>query len=212
MGESSLVGLRKGETAIVGYGSLLSSSSIGKTLGRDYEGPFVQCHIEGWRRSWDVSMPNQAFYYEKDGERVYPEKILYLNVRREPGTLMNCAVFVVDQAELEAMDQREWIYEGVAVNQALRGVQVEGGAAIMYVARPEHIVQGADSPVTAAVRGSYVRMLDQALETVTPAFRVEFKRTTDQVPRRLVIPDVLDPDRPNPWAAAGSGYRPQLQL
>jgi hypothetical protein len=212
MGEPPLIRLRTDETAVVGYGSLLSASSIGKTLGREYEGPFVLCHVEDWRRSWDVSMPNQAFYYEEDGERVYPEKILYLNVRPEPGSLMNCAVFVVDQAELEAMHQREWIYQDVPVTQDLRGLRVEGGDAIMYVARPEHIVQDADAPASAAVRGSYLRMLDQALETVTPEFRREFERTTDPVPQELVVDDVLDPARPNPWAAAGSEYRPELQL
>jgi hypothetical protein len=31
--------LNEGETAVVGYGSLLSAPSIGKTLGREYNGP-----------------------------------------------------------------------------------------------------------------------------------------------------------------------------
>jgi hypothetical protein len=212
MDESAIVRLGRNQTAVVGYGSLLSSASVGKTLGRDYEGPFVHCHVEGWRRSWDVSMPNQAFYYEEDGARIYPEKILYLNARREPGSCMNCIVFVLDLVELEAMHQREWIYHGVVVTDSLRGVRVLGGDAIMYVGRPEHVLQGGPTPASAAVRASYLRMLDRALQTVSPVFRAEFERTTDPVPERLVVRDVLDPERPNPWASAGVEYRPELQL
>ena len=82
----------------------------------------------------------------------------------------------------------------------------------MYVAHPEHVVQGDQTPASAAVRGSYVRMLDNALRTVGPVFRSEFERTTDPMPQELVIVDTLDPDRPNPWASVGSEYRPELQL
>ena len=39
----STIHLGDGETAMVGYGSLLSVPSIAKTLGREYDGPFVPC-------------------------------------------------------------------------------------------------------------------------------------------------------------------------
>ena len=65
-------------TAVVGYGSLLSIESLSRGLKRDYDGPFVACHVAGWRRSWDAWMPNAAFYYIEGGERIYPEKIIYL--------------------------------------------------------------------------------------------------------------------------------------
>ena len=198
--------LSQGETAVVGYGSLLSVPSISKTLGREYDGPFVTCHVEGWRRCWDVSMPNQAFYYEEDGERIYPEKILYLNVRPEPGALINCVVFVVAPDELEAMHHREWIYDSAALTSSLRGVRIEGGEAIMYVAREEHVVRDARSPRDAAVRASYVRIVERALEKVDSGFRAEYQRTTDPAPERLVIQDALDPDRPNPWAFRGLSF------
>ncbi len=206
--DAPTIRLSKGETVVVGYGSLLSAPSIGKNLGREYDGPIVTCHIEGWRRSWDVSMPNQAFYYKEDGERVYPEKILYLNVRLEPGSLMNCVVFVLESDELEAMDHREWIYDRLVVTGNLRGVRVKGGDAIMYVAREERIVRGAKSRREAAVRASYLRIFEQALQSFDPVFRAEYERTTDPVPKQLLIEDTLDPDRPNPWASAGHNYSP----
>ena len=46
------ISLNTGEVAVVGYGSLLSRGIIEQTLKHDYDGPFVLCHISGWRRSW----------------------------------------------------------------------------------------------------------------------------------------------------------------
>ncbi len=123
MSDQTIV-LGDGETAVVGYGLLLLRDTVDTTLGHVYEGPFVACHIEGWRRSWSVSMPNAAFYYDEGGTRAYPERILYMSARPDPSTSMNCTVFVLDGDELAAMHGREWIYDPVAVNSDLRGVRV----------------------------------------------------------------------------------------
>jgi hypothetical protein len=200
--------LADGEIAAVGYGSLLSVESISRTLKAPYSRPFIACQIEGWRRSWNVSMPNQAFYYEEGGDRVYPPKIIYLNVRPVPKALMNCAVFVLDLEQLKAMHAREWIYDPAKVTEQLRGVRITGGEAIMYVGKPEHAVHEVSSPRQAAIRASYLRILESALERAGPALSREFERSTDPVPKHLVIKDTLDPDQPSPWLAAGHDYRP----
>lgn len=205
----AIIELSEGESVVVGYGSLLSIESVSKTLKRDYRGPFITCHVEGWRRSWDVAMPNQAFYYQEEGKRVYPKQILYLNVRPAPGVFMNCVGFAVNSDELTAMHHREWIYDPLVVTGALRGLRIVGGEALMYVARKEHLLRDVRSPHEGAVRASYLGILQQALQKVTPLFRSEYKRTTDPVPAPLVIDDTLDPDRPTPWAKAGYDYHPQ---
>lgn len=150
-----IVRVGAGETALVGYGLLVSPATVDATLGHEYSGPHVACHVEGWRRSWDVTMPNASFYYERDGHRVYPEKILYLNVRRDPGTMMNCEVFVVDNEDLAAVNAREWIYDGVVATPDLRGVRVEGGDALIYTGKAEHIVRSAARASDVAIRRSY---------------------------------------------------------
>lgn len=197
------VRLAPSEIAIIGYGSLFSALSIGKTLGREYGGPFVIGHLGGWRRSWNVGMPNRAFYYEDSGQRVYPDKIRYLNVRREPESKMNCVVLAIRKDDLQAMDDREWIYDRTIVTDDLRGVTVKGGEAVMYVARPEFLVDGTTSRRDAAIRASYLRIVDAALDTLPYEVREEFDQSTDPMPRDLVIEDKLDPYRPNPWTAAG---------
>jgi hypothetical protein len=205
-----LIRLARGQTAVIGYGSLLSAASISRTLGRDYDGPFVPCHVEGWRRSWDVSMPNQAFYYVDGDARVYPRKIIYLNVRAVPDALLNAMLFIVEEHELQAMHGREWIYDPVVVTAAIRGARIKGGNAIMYVAREEHIVHDVSNRTEAAVRASYLGILKRALDLAPPGFREEYERTMDAVPERLVIDDALDPDRPSPWA--GTTHRPEQHI
>jgi hypothetical protein len=202
--------LEPGQTAVIGYGSLLSKNSISRMLERDYDGPFLPCHVEGWRRSWDVAMPNEAFYYVDGETRTYPRKIIYLNVRRSPGALLNVMLFVVNEDELQAMHGREWIYDPFDTTAGLRGVTIEGGRAIMYVALDDFLVRDISNRRDAAIRNSYLRILSQALDATAPSFRDEYARTTDAVPPELVIDDTLDRDRPSPWA--GSGYKPERQI
>ena len=182
--------LAPGQTAVVGYGSLVSRLSAEQTLGRAYDGPFERCHVAGWRRSWDIAMPNETFYYREHGEAVYPKRILYLNVRREPGALLNVVIFVVGARELEELHKREWIYDARVVTGDLRGVTVAGGDAIMYVAKPEYIVKDVPDPREAAVRASYLRIVQEGLNRADEAFRTEYARTTDPVPEHLVVEDV----------------------
>jgi hypothetical protein len=205
-----VIRLSPGQTAVIGYGSLLSQLSISRMLSRDYGGPFVPCHVEGWRRSWDVAMPNEAFYYLDGDTRIYPRNIVYLNVRRSPGTLLNVMLFVVDDTELQAMHGREWIYDPVPVAADLRGVRIEGGEAIIYAARDQFLVRGASQRGEANIRATYLKILRQALDNVTPEFRAEYERSTDPLPADLVIEDALDPERPSPWA--GFGYKPERQI
>ena len=190
-----VIRLGAGETAVVGYGLLLSRATVDTTLGHRYEGPYVACHVAGWRRSWDVSMPNAAYYYGEEAGRVYPRRILYLNVRRDPHALMNGVVFVLAGDDLAAMNSREWIYDGVVVTSDLRDVQIEGGDALMYAGKPEHSLASAARPSEVGLRRSYLDLLAGVLDAAAPVVRSDYRATTDPVPEHLVIDDSLDPHR-----------------
>ena len=187
------------DVAVVGYGSLLSVPSLEVALKRRYEGPFQECGVAGWRRSWDVAMPNKTFYIESDKGSQYPDSILYLNVKPEPGTVLTAIVFVLSPAELEAMDLREWIYDRIAVNDALRGVMVQGGPAYLYVGKPEFTVRDISDPMRAAVRRTYLSILKEGMKNLDAEFRDAYEATTDPVPQRLVVDDIRDPEAPNPF-------------
>jgi cation transport regulator ChaC len=182
--------LVSGEHALFGYGSLLSIESLERTLGRKYTGPFAVTGLSGWRRTWDVAMPDRRFrYQESDGEWVVPDRTLYLNIRPVEGSSINGVVFVVRDEELEAYDKREWIYDRVAVNDQLEDLRVEGGMAWAYVAKPEYLLEPPDSPRLGAVRQTYLDFLADGHRRLGAEFERRYYASTDAVPRHLVIDD-----------------------
>jgi hypothetical protein len=95
-----------------------------------------------------------------------------------PGALLNVVVLVVDTEELTAMHQRDWIYDARVVTASLRDVVIEGGDAVMYVARPEYVVHAPIDARVAAVRASYLRIVDEGLQGMADSFRAEYEQTT----------------------------------
>ena len=190
--------LAPGEHAIFGYGSLLSIASLERTLGRSYRRPFIICSVDGWRRRWNVAMPNELFSYQEADGWVTPERIVYLNVERQADARVNGVLFVVDAAELERFDKREWIYERVDVTSALTGVTVDGGAAWIYCGKPEYVRNDLSSPRTAAIRATYLQIIDNGHRGLGSEFVRDYDRSTDPVPKALVVADVRRDDMMGP--------------
>jgi len=186
--EQSVIRLLRGQTALVGYGSLLSMPSLERTLDRTYTGPFLPCVVRGWRRTWDSAMPNRTFREERAGGPMTPQTILYLNVRRDPQTTLSAIVFVVDPEELEEYDKREWIYDRVDVTDEL-DIRIEGGRAYIYVCRPAYCLSDVDSPEKGAIRTTYLRIVENGLAQLGEEFRRGYLASTDAVPEHLVIQD-----------------------
>jgi pimeloyl-ACP methyl ester carboxylesterase/cation transport regulator ChaC len=184
-----VIDLRPGEHAIFGYGSLLSRASLERTLGRPYTGPFVQCDLLGWRRVWNVSMPNTSFVYKDQGVWVTPKRIAYLNLASRLGGRVNGIVFVINENDLNAFDEREWIYERVAINDQLRGLTVMNGSAWAFVGRQEHCVDTPSDRRSTAVRTTYLSMLEAGFKELGSSFISGYEQSTDPVPTELIIDD-----------------------
>ena len=183
------VKLGPGKHALIGYGSLLSIASMERTLGRRYDGPWHVCRLNGWRRGWDVQMPRHAWAYRVNGVLVKPARVLYLNLRRQEGSHVNVALFVVGDDDLKRFDEREWIYERLEVTGDLADVRVIGGAAWTYVALDAFLWRKDSRPPAAIIRRSYLDILATAHAELGPAFRDEYNATTDEVPAHLVVDD-----------------------
>lgn len=185
-----LVQLRQGEVALFGYGSLMLRESMERSLGRSYDGPFVDCAVDGWRRTWDIAMPNRTILAEEDGEQFAPARIVYLNVRRDDRVRTNGVLFVVSDDELTAFDRREWIYARIPVTRNLRDVDVRGGEAYLYTGLPDYEWHGGGTPRDVAVRASYVGVIEAALSRRPASFRAEYDASTDPVPLERVVREV----------------------
>lgn len=194
------VRLGPGEHALVGYGSLLSVASMERTLGRPYDGPWHLCRLQGWRRGWDVQMPRHTWAYHADGVLTIPDRVLYLNLRRQDESHVNAALFVIGEDDLQRFDEREWIYRRQQVNDDLTDVRVVGGPAWTYVALDEFIWRRESHPPDAIIRRSYLDILARAHAELGPAFTHEYDATTDAVPAHLVVDDVPAPLSRSPQA------------
>ena len=71
----------------------------------------------------------------------------------------------------------------------LSGVSITSGRAYIYVAKRERLMVGVTSPQYAAVRATYLEILEDGFKGLGEDFRAEFEASTDPVPRHLIIPD-----------------------
>jgi hypothetical protein len=123
---------------------------------------------------------------------MFPDRILYLNVQPDPETSLMGVLFVVHQSDIQIFDQREWIYDRVDVTALLRGITVFGGNVYFYVGKAEHRMTRIESPQVAAVRRSYLRILEAGRAPLGDEFRIGYDRSSDPVPLHLVIDDKHD--------------------
>jgi len=75
------------------------------------------------------------------------------------------------------------------VNEGDLDVKVEGGAAYLYECRPEYIMTDVKFPAKAAVRASYLKIVEHGLGNLDEDFRRRYLNSTDTPPAHLVIDD-----------------------
>jgi hypothetical protein len=186
--------LPPGRSGLFGYGSLLLRSSMERTLGRPYPDAPVVATVRGWRRTWDSIYPNTRFYFEPSaGERCYPANIVYLNIRRDAGTTLNGLIYVVSADDLANFDEREAVYDRVRIDDDLIEPAVAGGSVYAYVGKPAFLLQGAVPRSEAAIRASYIKIVEDGLRDLGPAFRQQYDRSTDEPPAERIVEDRVDP-------------------
>lgn len=193
--------LDDGESAIFGYGSLILKRHMEFTLGRKYERPFLSCVLAGWQRTWDVIMPNKNFYSDTPAGRLIPNHIIYLNIHPKADGVLNGVVFIVRSTELAAFDRREWIYDRRVVTQQLKGVEIFGGEAFAYVGKPELILPPQASRDYAAIRRTYLNVIEEGLSDWGSDFRRLYENSTQTVPMGLVMDDQKLDDGTHPLLA-----------
>jgi cation transport regulator ChaC len=192
--------LQKGESGVFGYGSLLLKSSMETTLQHTYEGSPVYCFVHGWQRVWNSMMPNRSFFSVEGGCKIYPKNIVYLNVEPAASTSLNGVIYAISQAELDCFDDREWIYDRVDITGELKDVEVSGGRVFMYVGIEPYILSQPSAPADAAIRRSYLEIVDTGLKMLGTDAQRSYEASTLPLPETLLIEDSKDPGS-NPFLA-----------
>lgn len=156
---------------LFGYGSLLSSESASKTLGRQLNAADIHLsHIVGYRRTWTA--PANIQLVEKD---VIESRIaLFLDLSISPATKCNGVLLNVSDDELARLDIRERQYERITVMAQL---------AASYVPAYTYVVSVPQKARDGVVLESYFQLVNAALASFSQEFRDDFWESTD-IPRQ----------------------------
>jgi len=179
-GDISEIHLQPDEVAIIGYGSLMNRESMERSLGHPYSREPIDISLENWQRTWNVAMPNDAFYLSTPQGKVFPKKVAYLNIQKAPGKSMNATLFVIKRNELDAFNRREWIYNPVDLAENLKGAKITGGPVIAYVGKEEYLVGPEIHFPEVGVRKSYFDTVENALAQKPQAYRDQFHSSTSR--------------------------------
>jgi cation transport regulator ChaC len=188
-----VITLNNDEAIIFGYGSLISKKSMENTLGRIYDKNLYIATIKGWKRGWDIAMPNtgknQKFYYFESKTKVYPDNILYLNIRKDDKLMVNGCLYIIKKDEIKLFDAREWIYDRVDITSQIENITIKNGSAWAYKGKIPYIMNTVKSTKVAAIRNSYINIVESGLKEMDKKFNDDYIKSTDKYPEQLVIDD-----------------------
>lgn len=184
---------------VFGYGSLVSPTSFGATLGRELRPgrDLFEAELVDYGRRWNYGvMHTEGTTTEPDGaERAWT--IVALGVVAAAGETVNGVVGWVDDAELAALDRRERHYDRVDVTGH---ATVDGGVSgeiVTYVPRLEaqRHYEAARDAGRAAVELRYWQLVDRAFAELGPDRHQRYHATTP----RPDVPIVELRRRPSSW-------------
>lgn len=169
---------------MLGYGSLVSPASFGRTLGRPVRPgvDFFDAELTGFGRRWNYGvMHTQGHWVDHAGQQ-HARTIVALGVVESRAESVNGVVGWVDAHELPALDLRERTYDRVDVTEAVTAEHPRASEApvMVYVPRPEAIehYERARDAASAAVEQRYWDLVDAAFAALGADHHDRYHRTT----------------------------------
>jgi cation transport regulator ChaC len=173
-------------TWVFGYGSLVSPSSLGGTLGRaPHRGvDFLAAECAGWERRWNYGYPlDPARYTGSEIDRV--DTVVALGVVPAPGASVNGIVARVSADELARLDDRERHYDRVDVTDSVTVLDEVGlipavDRIVTYVPTelPLTRYREARDRGRAGIEIRYWNLVDGAFEALAPGHGDRYRATT----------------------------------
>ncbi len=153
---------------IFGYGSLVSPTSLARTIGRavDARSEIFVAHLAGFGRRWNYGSLNLRGDWHHDGVDVEGGVVISLGLGTSGDERCNGVVVRVSDDELEALDWRERDYERTDITDQV-DVEIDerlDAPVVTYVPRPSAIERyvAARDARRGAVRASYWQLVHAA--------------------------------------------------
>ncbi len=171
---------------VFGYGSLVSPSSLAKTIGRRAkpERDFHRATLTGYGRRWNYGVGHiNAAWTGADGAEVPDGTVVALGLVASPDETTNGVIASVDAEELAALDHRERDYARVEVTAQTTfadDIALGGLPIVTYVPRPLAVerYETARDRGTAGVRQLYWDLVDDAFERLGEGERDCYRAST----------------------------------
>ncbi|MDA3014730.1 MAG: gamma-glutamylcyclotransferase [Actinomycetota bacterium] len=190
-------------TWVFGYGSLVSPTSLGYTLGRSpVRGvDFLAAECDGWERRWNYGHPmGGSTYSGADVDQI--DTVIALGVAPVSDACMNGVIALVDGDELERLDRRERNYDRVDVTDGVR--LLENGPwsgdvnrVVTYVPRPNALDIYADARERgrAGIEIRYWNLVNDAFDALLPGQGERYRSTTPAPDVPVLDVSRVDPPR-----------------
>jgi hypothetical protein len=188
--EKEVITIEKGKVGMIGYGSLMSKTSMEKTLKRTYQDSFYLVHLKDYQRSWDffssVLNPKRDFFYSKDNDTIQIYNGIALNITESDKQKMNCVLFFITPEELAEFDIREKGYDRIDVTNKIEEYEFKGGKVYVYKADAEHTYNYELKDNTVLPK-PYFDLVTKACDSIGVKFRQEFESSTKNLDKVTVL-------------------------
>ena len=171
-------------TWVFGYGSLVSSDSVARTIGRVVDDPAdrVVTHLHHYGRRWNYGSARLRGNWTAAGGSVRNGIVISLGVVPSASESCNGVSIRVTDEELAALDQRESDYEMTDItDQVSVEADVFTDRVITFVPRASSIerYEMARDSGRAAIRAEYVTLVHAAFDSLGAAHSELFGATPD---------------------------------
>lgn len=171
--------IEEGKIGMIGFGSLMSKTSMERTLRRKYKDSVYLVHLEGYQRAWNYYTPfnrDEDWFHVQAIDTIPIDNIIALNIMAAEGEKMNCALFFITPEELAQFDEREVGYNRVDVTDNIEEYAFKDGKVYAYKADKDHTYDG-NNPNTFLPDG-YLNLVTEACDSIGKSFRDEFEAST----------------------------------
>ncbi|HKK07974.1 MAG TPA: gamma-glutamylcyclotransferase family protein [Gemmatimonadota bacterium] len=182
-------------TRVLGYGTLLSRASLGRTVGEHaVDWTTIPVVVEGWRRLFDFRPEHYEPSFRLKDE---PVEAAALNIEPAPGSRFNGLVIEVSDRGLEALDSREAGYRRVRVPVLSWPDGEPAGEALAY-AVPRDDPRVCTDPARLLPRWLDVELSRAGAYEVGRAFGALFDQTTYLADGETLLADAWAAHLPDP--------------